>query len=171
MQGFFKKWLPNKDYFLKYRSLKLIRPLLEEPAYWRLGRHNVARSFLIGLFFACIPLPLQTLLAALLAVHFRANIALAILLVWLSNPITMPPLFYFTYHLGAFILQWPVSDYHFEFSWHWFATEVAHIWWPLILGSVLTGAFLGLLGYFSVLWIWRWFTVRRWRARNAKRRH
>lgn len=169
MKGFLQKWLPNKDYFLKYRTLRLIRPLLEEPAYWRLSRNNVARSFLIGLFFACIPLPLQTILSAVLAVRFRANIALAILLVWVSNPITMPPLFYFTYRLGAFILHWPVDHYHFEWTWHWFASEFAHIWIPLFFGSVLTGVVAGITGFFSVKWIWWFFTARKWRNRRRRR--
>jgi uncharacterized protein (DUF2062 family) len=49
----------------------------------------------VGLFCAFIPVPFQMLLAAPSAIIFSANLPVSIALVWITNPITMPPIFFF----------------------------------------------------------------------------
>lgn len=63
--------------------------------------------FAVGVFTSFLPLPGQMVIAALLALWLRCNLPLSIILVWISNPITMPAIFYSTYKLGAWILGTP----------------------------------------------------------------
>ena len=65
----------------------------------------VARAMAVGLFAAFIPIPLQMLLAAVLAITVRGNMPIAISLVWLTNPITMPVVFICTYMTGAWLMN------------------------------------------------------------------
>lgn len=91
-------------------------------------------------------------------------------LVWLTNPLTMPPIFYFTYRLGACLLN---TDARPPIDFHWnlasLQAELAAIWWPLLLGSVLTGIILATLSYFAIQWFWIWHVNRSWRKRRNER--
>jgi uncharacterized protein (DUF2062 family) len=63
------------------------------------------RRHFIGLFCAFLPLPFQMVIAASLAVLSRCNVPIAVVLVWVSNPITMTPMLFFSYQLGAWLLD------------------------------------------------------------------
>lgn len=81
--------------------------LLHDPNLWHLNRHSVARAMAVGLFAAFIPIPLQMLLAAFLAISVRGNMPIAVSLVWLTNPITMPVVFFCTYMTGTWLMNIP----------------------------------------------------------------
>ncbi|MEJ2176733.1 MAG: DUF2062 domain-containing protein, partial [Gammaproteobacteria bacterium] len=75
----------------RIRSLRLLRYFgdrIHDHHLWRVNRQSVSRATAIGLFCAYLPLPMQMLPAALLAIFFRANLPISILLVWISNPFT-----------------------------------------------------------------------------------
>lgn len=100
----------------------------------------------------------------------RANVPLTLAWVWVANPVTMPPMFYFNYRLGVWLLQQPQRDWTFAWSWTWLGNELAAIGPPLYLGSVAAGAVVALAGYGLVRALGRWRTVRRWRSRAARGR-
>ena len=89
-----------------------------------------------GLFAAFIPMPMQMLLAAGLAVWIRSNLPISVGLVWLTNPITMPPVFYCTYKLGAWLMQVPPRTLPDHLTWEWISQELSSLWQPFLLGSV-----------------------------------
>lgn len=124
----------------------------------------------IGLFWAFIPLPSQMLPAAATAVTLRANLPLTLAWVWVANPFTMPPMFYFNYRLGAWLLGQPQRDWTFEWSWIWLRTVFTAIGPPLYLGSAVAGGVVALAGYSLVRALGRWRTVRRWHSRATSRR-
>ncbi|MFT5889776.1 MAG: hypothetical protein ACI9BO_002604 [Zhongshania sp.] len=165
----FKRWLPTPEKMREHPSVRIFGSLLHDPNLWHLNRRSVSLAFFIGLFTAFVPIPTQMLLAALVAIICRANLPISVMLVWITNPVTMPAIFYFTYKVGAIVLGIPPSGFHFELSWHWLAEEFTHLWRPLVLGCFIAGLFAGLVGAVSIHIMWRVNVVRRWRKRQKIR--
>jgi uncharacterized protein (DUF2062 family) len=165
----FKRWLPTPEKMREHPSVRIFGSLLHDPNLWHLNRRSVSLAFFIGLFTAFVPIPTQMLLAALVAIVCRANLPISVMLVWITNPVTMPAIFYFTYKVGAIVLGIPPSGFHFELSWNWLAEEFTHLWRPLMLGCFIAGLFSGLVGAVSIHIMWRVNVVRRWRKRQKIR--
>lgn len=164
-----RRYMPDTHVIRNHKHLRVFGTLLHDANLWHLNRHSVSTAFAIGLFMACMPIPFQMLPTALLAIWLRANLPISIALVWVSNPVTMPPLFYFCYKLGTWILQTPPKPFAFEFTLAWFRDQVAHDWQPFLVGCVIVGLCLGTLGYFSMRLFWRWHVVRAWQVRKDRR--
>ena len=137
----------------------------------------MAGAVAVGLFWAFAPMPFQMIPAAACAIWFRVNLPISVTLVWLTNPLTIPPVFYFNYKLGTWLLQRPVkdvtfdiSDTTFELSWNWITHEFGYIWQPLLLGSFVVATLAALTGYWGMRAFWRLNVVRAWEARRKKRR-
>jgi len=142
--------------------------MLHNPALWHLNRHSVAGAFFVGLMIAFAPVPFQMLLAASLAIILRVNIPISVALVWLTNPFTMPPLFYFAYKVGQWVLSVPEHDFHFEISWNWLLHGLNHVWQPFLLGCFILGSLTGVVGYLFVRFAWRGYVLYKWRHRPGK---
>ncbi len=89
------------------------------------------------------------LLAAPMAIIFRGNILISIALVWITNPITIPPIFYACYKLGAWILNIELVD-DFELSVNYIINILYIIWQPLLLGSIIVAIISSFIGYYAV---------------------
>jgi uncharacterized protein (DUF2062 family) len=77
-----------------HKNLSFLGEKLHDPNLWHLNRRSVSAAFAIGLFAAWIPTPGQMVIAAIIALYFRANLPISVALVWITNPLTMPPMFY-----------------------------------------------------------------------------
>lgn len=133
-------------------------------------RRSIAGATFIGLFCAFVPAPFQMLLAAVLAIVARCNLPLSVALVWISNPITMGPMFYFTYRLGAWLLNMDVEVSSIHLSFSWLMDNLDAIGYPLLFGSLLCGWVAGVTGFVLVRVSWRLHVVSRWRERSARRK-
>ena len=169
LRGFFKRVLPEHHKFQQHEQLGFLGDILHDPNIFHLNRHSAAGGVAIGLFLAFLPSPGQMLLAALLAIYFRVNLPLAVVFVWLSNPITIPPLFYLSYKTGALMLQEPAKELIFQLSFEWFSEIIVDIWDELLLGSLTLGGLAALTGYFTVRLVWRMAIVRKWEERKQKK--
>ena len=165
----FKRYMPDPTSIREHRSLRFFGKLLHDPNLWHLNRHSVARAMGVGLFAALIPMPMQMLLAASLAIPLRGNLPIAVSLVWLTNPLTMPPVFFVTYMTGAWLMQVPPRSLPDEITVQWVTDQLSTIWQPFLLGSVVCGLVLGALAYFATLLHWHWWVGRQWRRRKEKR--
>lgn len=163
-----KKIMPNKDQVMQGKSMQMISDLLHKGGVWNFNRRYAARAVLIGIFCAFIPLPMQMFIAAVICILVKANLPLSIACVWITNPLTIAPIFYTTYRLGALILDLPVSDFDIELSFQWMQDELTRIWKPLILGSFICGLAFSALGYTVVDLLWRWSTIKRWHNRQNR---
>ena len=148
---------------------KLFGTLLHDPNLLHLNRRSVSGAFFIGLFMAFVPMPFQMVPAAALAIYFRTNLVISVALVWVSNPITIPPLFYFCYKVGTWILSVPLKSIEFTMDWQWFTHELAMIWQPFLLGCFVVATTSALLGGFGIRLLWRWHVVRQWEDRKQRR--
>lgn len=69
---------------------RALRARLLDRALWQPCRDSVAGGLSIGLFFAMMPMPLQTIAAAAVAIRWRVNIPFAVAACFVSNPLTEP---------------------------------------------------------------------------------
>lgn len=152
------------------KGLGVLGKWLHNPNIWHLNRHSVSKAFFIGLFWMSIPIPSQMIASAFTAIFFRANLPLSVALVWISNPFTMPPIFYFNYLVGTFILGYEAQEnLSFELSWHWIVNVLGELWLPLYLGSVIVGIVLGSTAYFVVNILWRHHVAKSWFSRKTRK--
>ena len=170
LRGFFKRILPEHHTFRHHQQLSLLGNILQDPNIFHLNRHSAAGGVAIGLFLAFIPVPGQMLLAALLAIYLRVNLPLAVVFVWVSNPVTIPPLFYLSYKTGAFILQKTPRQLIFEPTLAWISEKIVAIWDVLLVGCLTLGLLAALTGYAVVKFLWRLAIIRKWEERKDKNR-
>lgn len=163
------RWLPAYSKIKKSPALHWMGPIFARPNLFHINRASVSTSFFIGIFVAFLPIPGQTLIAAFLALLFSSNLPIAVALVWISNPLTIAPLFIFTYGIGVLLLGMEFIDFTFEFSWSWIITQGKLIWLPLLTGSFITGLVCGSLGYILINLLWKWKVQKNWVARQGKR--
>ena len=164
-----KRYTPHHDSIRKHKHLRMFGRLLHDPNLWHLNRRSVSGSFAVGLFWACIPIPFQMVTAAATAIPARVNLPISVALVWVSNPITMPPMFYFNYLVGTWILGEPVQQVKFELSVERIADSIAHIWQPLYLGSLICGLIAAMLGYCVIRGLWRLHIVKHIKLRKLRK--
>ncbi len=166
-----KKWLPDPDKFRKHPQLnKLFGTLLHDPNLLHLNRRSVSGAFAVGLFVAFIPIPMQMALAAAMAILFRTNLPISAGLVWLTNPVTMPPIFWFCYKVGTIVLGTHAHQVQFEFTADWLTSELLVIWQPFLLGCLIMGILSAVIGALGVKLIWRISVGRQWQLRKLLRR-
>jgi len=166
---FLKRYSPSPKTIRENKALSMLGEDLHRPSLWILNRSSVARAFAIGLFCAWIPFPLQTVIAALLAIYYRAHLPLSVALVFITNPITIPPMFYFAYKLGSVMLGMELQVVEMDLSWHWFTSILGQIWQPLLFGCVILAIVSSAVGFFTINTLWRKGVRARWKERVRRR--
>jgi uncharacterized protein (DUF2062 family) len=164
-----KKFMPDERKLKANRYLSWLGSHIHDPNLWHLTRKSVSRAFFVGLFCAFIPLPSQMLIAAVASLFMRSNLPISVSLVWLTNPLTIPPMFYFAYWVGTLIIGVDVVAIDFELSFHWLKAELDHIWLPLIVGSLVCSIVSGTLGYLLMQRFWVWHVNKSWRNRKGRK--
>lgn len=165
-----RKLLPDPRKIRENRYLAVFGKLLHEPNLWHLNRRSASGAFGIGLFFAFWPVPFQMWLSAACAIPLRANLPLSVATVWITNPFTMPPIFYGAYKVGSTVLGTDMSHFKFELSWGWVLESLTTIGPAFLLGCLICSIVFGTLGYYGLNGLWRWSVVKSWQARQKRRR-
>jgi len=166
-----KRFSPNPEKLKAHPQLKYFGEKVQNTNLWGLNRRSAAGAVAIGLFCAWMPIPFQMLLASFLAIFFSVNLPLSVALVWISNPLTMPPLFYAGYRLGAFILQEPVMKFKFELSFGWLINVLETIAPALFLGCIILGMLSAFIGYWGFTFFWRYSSAKKWKQRPQTKRN
>jgi uncharacterized protein (DUF2062 family) len=165
-----KRITANREAVRNHKHLKVFGSLLHDPNLWHINRRSSAGAFAIGLFMAFVPLPFQMVWAAGAAILFRVNLTISVALVWVTNPITIPPIFFFAYLIGTWILGESAAVNSLEFTFEWLkGGGLKDVWKPLVVGSLICGAFASLTGYFLIRGLWRLNAVRQWEKRRQER--
>jgi len=123
------------------------------PEYLSPSRKMIARGVLIGLFIAFIPMPMQMAAVLLFVPFVKFNVPVGLAMCWLSNPITMPPMYYMEYLTGSFFLH--IKPQPVEMTLSWFSNNLEKIFIPLYFGTAIYSIFGSILGYFLVNYLWK----------------
>jgi uncharacterized protein (DUF2062 family) len=166
---FINKFLPDHKTIREQKFLKLFGSMFQDPNLWHLNRHSASGAFGIGLFFAFWPVPFQMWLSAFAAIPLRVNLPLSVATVWLTNPLTMPPIFYGAYKVGAWVLGTDVGEFEFQLSWEWLMGSINTIGPAFLLGCMICSVVFGSVGYATMNFLWRRSVIKSWQARRAKR--
>jgi len=178
----FKKFLPKRA-ALDGEKSGFLRRVLGNQNAWHLNRHSVARGMAVGLWWAWIPIPMQSPFACFVTWKLRGNVPLAFACCWISNPITMLPAIYICYHIGLFVtFQEPTGflqqikevithtgqeGFVAGFKQFWlFVWNNIGVVWPFFVGCFVFSTLNAIVAYFGVHALWRWNLVRRWTRRG-----
>jgi len=165
-----KRYLPSPKAVREDRTLRRVfGTLLHNPNLWLLNRTSVTRAVAVGLLMAFVPVPFQMVLAAGGAIWFGCNLPVAVAMVWITNPVTMGPIFYFCYVVGVAILGETAQEVSFEISWEWLTHQLGSIWEPFLLGCFVVGVIASAVGSLTLNALWRLQVIRSWRARRTRR--
>ena len=178
---FFRKYLPSHAAVSANPCVARFGSWLQHHNLWHLHRRSVAGGVAVGMFAGLIPgsNPVQFSAAALLAMGFRVNLPIAVIVTLYSNPFTIVPLYFAAFKLGQLaLLESGGTVPPFEFSLEgkgfseWLPAALdwlTSIGKPLIIGLPLLALLLSAVGYFVVRWTWRWYAVHKWRRRRQFR--
>jgi len=164
-----KRIMPDHKTMCEHPHLQRFGQRLAEPKLWHLNRRSVAGALALGLFIGFMPILGQMFVAATLAILFRVNLPISAMAVWISNPLTVAPMYFFTYKVGTWILQLPLEKQEFTLSWEWFTSDFLNIWQPFLLGSIVCGLIAAIIGLLFVRLIWRLMVIRSWLIRKRKK--
>jgi uncharacterized protein (DUF2062 family) len=169
MKIFFKQILPSISKIKENPNMKMFGKLLHDPNLWHLNRRSLSGGTAVGLFVAFIPLPLQMLIAAAIAIVFRVNLPLSVSLVFITNPITIPIFFYFAYRVGTILLGMEALSMQLLISMEQLYNSIDDILLPLLVGSFVVGSVVALTGYILVNLLWRLHVKNLWHKRVKKK--
>lgn len=159
---------PQEDKYPWY--LRPFQVLLRHPTFFSVSRRSVAGALWLGLFIALLPIPAQTILAPLAAILFRVNLPIAFAAVWITNPITWVPVYFFEYRLGLLILDLAAEPFTIELSWRWIMEDLPRYWRALFLGSLVTATVVASTAYVFLSVAWRVAVNVRYRRRQRRPR-
>lgn len=175
-----RRWLPRPEQLVSMKGLGWLgRYLMPRPWLWVAHRRKVALGAAVGVAVGVIPLPTQMVLAALVALALRCNVAAAVAATWLTNPLTLVPIWGLALWLGSFFV--PAASAGGApalLALDWLAPST---WWPAIwawiqalgpawlVGMPLAALALGLATYLVVYLLWT-AVVRLERARRLRAR-
>jgi uncharacterized protein (DUF2062 family) len=152
---FLKRYLPDSKKIKEIKALAFLGDKLHSPNLWHLNRRSVSRAFAIGLWAMYTPpLPWQQIIAAVLAIYFNANLPIAVALVWITNPLTWGPMYYFAYKVGALVTGQPGFSFD-QFSELFTIEKALELGTPLLLGCAILMHVGAVLGYFGIRFLWR----------------
>jgi uncharacterized protein (DUF2062 family) len=122
------------------------------PEYLSTNRRMVSKAVFIGLFIAFIPMPMQMLLVVAMIPFFKFNVPIGLAMCWLSNPFTMPPMYYAEYMVGSYVLGTEMAEV--EMTLEWFSENMDDIFIPLYTGTFIFSSVFAPIAYFLVNFFW-----------------
>ena len=162
--------VPTRAQIERNRFLKPVAHRILAPSLWRFTRRSVPRGVALGILAGTLCPVAHMPLAATLAFPLRANVPTAVMVTLLNNPLTVPPLWYGAYHIGRIVLRWdavvpgqPIAHQAAAGWLHWLIAQGGP---ATMVGLIVIAIVLATVGYVAAALGWRWWVVRKWRARG-----
>lgn len=162
-----KKLTPHPGTLQNRWYLRVFGSRLSDPSLWSLQRRSVTSAFGAGLAICFVPLPIHLPLAALTAMAWRLNVPTIVATVFLVNPLTVVPIYYVAYRIGAAIMGTPNMRFAFSLSWDWLQRGLGPIWKPFLVGCLVCALGVGFAGRWGFELLWRWRVRTKYRNRKA----
>jgi uncharacterized protein (DUF2062 family) len=176
LADFIRRNMPTREELEKNRFIRPFAHRVLRSELWRFTRRSVPRGVALGLLVGIIIPFAQILFAALLSTTVRANVPLAALTTFVTNPATTPALWIAAYWVGKWLLHIdaatvvaPVNtaieqtDLQRFLEWLTGATMVTAF--GLIVIAIVAAA----ISYVLSGWIWRAMVARKWLRRRRHR--
>ncbi|MDR2151627.1 MAG: DUF2062 domain-containing protein [Helicobacteraceae bacterium] len=144
------KWLraiPRKKQLQGTWLHKKLGDKLLRTEYWEPSKESISKGFAIGSFWAMIPMPFQMIPSGICAVFLRANVPLALLGVWVTNPITHPFVIVFQLFVGEWLLNAPSSLSVLQNE--GLMALLRHAPAPIITGALFCAVIWSAIGFFT----------------------
>ena len=166
--------MPTRDEMVRNRWLAPIAHRFARSELWRFTRRSVPRGAALGLFAAFIIPFGQIFLAAFLALPARANMPVAALITFVTNPFTVPFWAVVANRVGRFMLKIDaattgaanaeIASGRWQ-SFGWFLETAGVTAFGFIVLSVLSAG----IGYVLAGLCWRFVVARKWEKRPGHR--
>ncbi|HYU12653.1 MAG TPA: DUF2062 domain-containing protein [Stellaceae bacterium] len=170
-----RRHIPTRETVHQNRLLRPFASHLTHSSLWRLNRRSVPRAVALGLFVAVIIPVMHTAVAAVLAIPARANVAVAAAFTLVVNPLTIPPLYYAAYRIGAWELHQDSRLVNAAAA-ERVSSELSRIlFWihqasgPIALGVLTIAVAAAVVGYTAAALSWRFLARSRYRRRRKLR--
>jgi uncharacterized protein (DUF2062 family) len=164
--------IPTRETIHHYRVLRPFARHLSRPELWRMTRRSVPRAVALGLGIGVIIPIMHVVIAALLAIPTRANVAIAAAFTLVVNPLTIPPMYYAAYRIGSWELHHDARLVNPDVAEHVSGELGRFLFWiheasgPVAFGVLTIAAAAALGGYFVSALLWRTWLASRWRRRR-----
>lgn len=169
--------MPTRESMERNRLLRPVAHRVLEPGLWRFNRRSVPRGVALGMVAGFLFPVAQIAIAALFALPFRANVPVAALTTFITNPFTTPLLWILAYQIGAYLLRsdapviaQPVAQA--ATGWLQWATGAFEWLWvkgPAFgLGLIVLTAICAVFGYALAALGWRLWIAHKWRNRRNR---
>ncbi|MCA1662573.1 MAG: DUF2062 domain-containing protein [Novosphingobium sp.] len=177
----FSRWthrnLPTREQMERSRVIRPFAGRVLRSELWRFTRRSVPRGVALGILVGVIVPVAQILFAALLCLSVRANVPVAALTTFITNPVTTPLIWVLAYKVGSWLLQvdamtvvapvnaaMELSEFDDMLTWLTGATLVT------AFGLVVVAVIAAAAGYLATSFGWRWWIARKRRVRLAHAR-
>ncbi len=179
------KHIPTSKSIQENRFLKPFSRYLHHHFLWQFNRRGVAGGLAVGLFVGILIPFAQILFGAIAAILVRVNLPVAAFATFVTNPLTVPPLYYAAYRLGNWLIGpdraatdqalnsgifGKVLGEQAEVS-YWFSNLIE--WVQTVGPQLMTGLAIiaivsAVAGYVLVSVIWQLQARLRWQRRRAR---
>lgn len=166
--------MPTRESFERIGWLRPVAHRVLLPQLWRFHRRSVPRGVALGVIVGVLIPFGQIVFAALLALPARANVPVAALTTFITNPFTTPPIWVAAYWLGGWMLRLdamagtrPLERQVQSQAGEWLSWMLSTAAPATAFGLVVIAVVGAAVGYLLASFGWRWWTARKWRTRRA----
>lgn len=165
--------MPTRETFERIRWLRPVAHRVLLPQLWRFHRRSVPRGVALGILVGVLIPVAQTIVAALLALPAKANVPVAALTTFITNPFTTPPIWFGAYWLGSWMLRLdaltqtrPLEAQLESEAGGWLLWLTSTAAPALAVGLLAIAVVAAAIGYLLAAFGWRWWTAHKWRTRR-----
>lgn len=176
LADWFRRNMPTREQMERNRYIRPFAHRVLRSELWRFTRRSVPRGVALGMLVGVIVPFAQIFFAALLSVTVRANVPIAAVTTFVTNPVTTPMIWIAAYWIGSWLLRvdaativapvnTAIEETDLQRALEWLTGAGIVTAFGLVVIAIVSAA----LSYLISGWIWRWWTARKWKRRHHRR--